>query len=207
MSEAIASPLCVEVDLDGPTAMQRDLNLLAAGVPAVRVYTWEGVWVTIGRNQDPDQALVDARNTRWVRRPTGGAAVLHGHDVTIGLVMPLSLRSAEDTYRTATAPLIAALRALGISADLGIDVGRETSSPAFADCFATSTRNDIVDPRTMQKICGCALKRTRSAVLLQASVPVAEPLVDPATLLSGGVKAATTIIQATKLAEHLNICM
>ena len=128
MSEATAFPQSPETGLDGPTAMQRDLALLNAGEAAFRVYTWEGVWVTLGRNQKPEDVLVDPENTKWIKRPTGGAAVLHGHDVTVGLVLPLKVGSVDSTYRTATEPLIKALNKLGIPAILAADLGPDFQS-------------------------------------------------------------------------------
>ena len=203
MSEATAFPRSPETGLDGPTAMQRDLDLLLAGKAAFRIYTWEGVWVTLGRNQNPEDVLVDPGNTNWIKRPTGGAAVLHGHDVTVGLVLPLKAGSVVDTYRTVTESLIKALNELGIPACLAADIGVQTSNPLLADCFATVSKNDIVDPGSMRKICGCALRRTRDAVLLQASIPVQAPTCDPSSIILHGVQTFAIPVAAGNLSEAL----
>ena len=39
-----------------------------------------------------------------------------------------------------------------------------------------------MSPIDGRKVCGCALKFTRNAILLQASIPIGEPLVEPGLL-------------------------
>src|SRR5579862_8679410 len=78
--------------LDGMTNMVKDTELLTgaeAGAAGCRVYGWDGPWVSLGRFQSPKRDLLSPENTHWVTRPTGGKAVLHGHDVTVGLAVPL----------------------------------------------------------------------------------------------------------------------
>ncbi|MEZ0326513.1 MAG: hypothetical protein ACAH95_11470 [Fimbriimonas sp.] len=182
----------------GPFHMAADVQLLAnaqAGEWGLRVYEWDGLWVSLGRNQVAEDVLLDAA-TPTVTRPTGGAAVLHGHDVTVSIAMPL-LRPRADSYRIVTAPLIEALRAQGLEVALA-----ESASgfyPDLPDCFATTTKNDLIDSTTRQKVCGCALRRTREAVLLQASIPVREPLAEPASIIRGGVQSAITPINPKQL--------
>lgn len=184
--------------------MAADIDLLERaeiGETGFRVYGWDGVWVSLGMNQAPLDTLVDAEATNWVLRPTGGAAVLHGHDVTVSIAMPLATRI--DTYRTVTSPLVAALNALGIPAMLAEDLGEARAYKSRPDCFATTTKNDIIHRETLQKICGCALRRTRAAVLLQASIPVAPPLVDSSTVIRGGVRTAVTCVEPEALRHEL----
>src|SRR4051812_23191761 len=107
--------------------MERDIRLLDSaenGVAGCRIYTWDGPWVSLGRFQSPDRDLVDPERSNWVMRPTGGKAVLHGHDVTVGLAVPLRLldltgqRSLKAVYRLVIGPLVEGLRACGIPARL-----------------------------------------------------------------------------------------
>ena len=53
-----------------------------------------------------------------------------------------------------------------------------------ADCFAHVSANDLVDPDSGLKVCGCALRLTDKAVLVQASIPNGLPLVDPQTVFA-----------------------
>ncbi|MBS1714968.1 MAG: hypothetical protein JST30_11600 [Armatimonadetes bacterium] len=184
--------VALDGDHDGPTNMARDAALLEAaeqGRPGGRVYGWSEPWVSLGRFQDPSRA-VRPGSVPTVKRPTGGKAVLHGHDVTLGLAVPLSLlgltdercRSVAGVYRAMAQVLVPCLRAAGLHAELGEDTTFVRDRKHVSDCFAVVSANDIVDPETGQKVCGCALRIGERAVLLQASVPVGRPLVDPASV-------------------------
>jgi len=175
--------------------MARDAVLLERaerGRAYARVYTWDGAWVSLGRFQRPERALRSPASINWVMRPTGGKAVLHGHDVTVGIALSLSdngisqseSRRISAVYRRAVAPLVEALSRAGLPAVLADGTKYVKTAGRTADCFAHVSPNDIVDPNTGAKVCGCALRVTASAVLLQASVPVSDPLVDPSELFA-----------------------
>ena len=183
---------------DGQFNMAADARLFARaeqGAPGWRVYGWDGPWVSLGCYQDPKRDLLDPELVPWVMRPTGGKAVLHGHDVTVGLALPLGLlsrlssideeklaRSLRVVYRLALAPIVDALRTCGQPAILGEELpAKRTQSKAgrVADCFAVVSANDVVHEKTGMKVCGCALKLTHKAVLVQASIPATAPLIDP----------------------------
>jgi len=210
--------------------MALDAQLLESaeneGKPGYRVYGWDGPWVSLGMWQDPERDLLDPSLVPWVMRPTGGGAVLHGHDVTVALAAPLELilerrrrrpnaqsrleegfvpqsRSVRAMYRWLTAPILEALRECGLPAVLaenrdgsrppsGSDRSHssntthtshrleETGSFKGApDCFGRVSPNDIVHAGLGMKVCGCALRVTRRASLLQASIPTGTPLIDP----------------------------
>lgn len=199
------SPFAFTIDQPegGPANMCRDIALLDAaerGEPGCRVYSWNGPWISLGRFQRPSDALVDPEQTDFVIRPTGGKAVLHGHDVTVGLALPIpsphgrapvaggnwgeGIRpSIKKAYTEISKPLIAAMRACGLPAALAADTKFSGRGPRVADCFAHISPNDIVDDRTGMKVCGCALRLTQGAVLIQASIPAGKPLVDPAGII------------------------
>jgi lipoate-protein ligase A len=191
----------IDAALDGPENMARDLELFEGQGIRARVYFWDGPWVSLGRNQSPREALI-----RSVVRPTGG---LHGHDVTVGFAMPFR-GGVKAAYRAATRPLNGALRACGLPVVLaenfapvlgrvGSDLapcqdttgrvhrdsdGRGTSP---GDCFAGTSLNDLVHEKTGAKVCGCALKVSRDRLLLQASIPCREPLIDPSEAIQGAL--------------------
>lgn len=179
---------------DGHDAMRRDIRMLEEGRLAAWLYTWKGPWVSLGLSQSESRDLRPGHRVPVTRRPTGGRAVLHGHDLTLGLVCPLSnlarigedsyglSRSIRAVYRRIIEPIRLALVDSGLPADLGENTRFAKSSGRSADCFATASPNDLVCSDTGQKICGVALKLTERAVLVQASIPVGPPLVDPASL-------------------------
>ena len=181
----------VDPPQSGFANMAADAHLLEAaegGEMGCRVYSWDGPWISLGKQQLAERDLLDPNLVPWVMRPTGGKAVLHGHDVTVGLALPLAVlaedgeslsRSVRKVYRRIAAPLVAALNDCGICAALGEDTPFARRGVRSADCFAHVSANDIVDARTGLKVCGCALRLTATAVLVQASIPNGRPLVDP----------------------------
>lgn len=178
-----------EPPMSGPANMAADIALIEvaeAGEVAARVYAWEGPWVSLGKFQSPDVDLIGP--IPHVIRPTGGKAVLHGHDATIGLAVPLGMldctsRDVKKAYRSVSVPIVAALRACGLNAKLAEETRFVGTGARTADCFAFNSPNDIVDADTGKKVCGCALVLSHSTLLLQASIPCGEPLIDPRTVL------------------------
>lgn len=172
---------------DGPANMARDEALLDEldELDCVgRIYGWTDAWVSLGRFQRAEKALLKECKVPYVIRPTGGKAVLHGHDITLGLAARLDWLGSPErritvVYRRLLTPIVNALNEAGVACALGEKTRFVGQSSKSGDCFAHVSPNDIVNPQTGQKVCGCALKITESSVLLQASIPVAHPLVDP----------------------------
>ncbi len=182
-------PLTRDPALDGTENMARDrelLRLAESGVAGARIYTWTGEWVTLGRFQSPERDLLDPTLIPHAMRPTGGKAVLHGHDLTVGFAAPLALigsaRSVRDAYRFLVGPLVTALQECGVPAEIA--EGSGSGSNSSTDCFAASAQCDVVHAETREKLCGCALRLGRNSALVQASIPYKEPLIDPALLFA-----------------------
>ena len=194
--------------------MAADSELLVQaelGEAGARVYSWDGPWVSLGRSQTPGRALRQPALVPFVSRPTGGKAVLHGHDMTVALALPLqylgldssSSKSVVAVYRSVVAHLIDALRLSGVDARLGEDTNFVGHAGHTSDCFAHVARNDIVDPQSGQKVCGCALRLTSLAVLVQASVPIAPPIVDPSTVFDRAAAVTWVKLDPSVFARHL----
>lgn len=182
--------------LDGITNMARDESLLEEaeeGKPCFRLYAWDGPWVSLGMFQKPEKALLPESEVPWVMRPTGGKAVLHGHDITVGAAFPFEAlglkesetRSVAPAYRAIIRPLVAALKDSGAMVMLGEETQFVKSGGVTPDCFAHIAPNDVIDPRNGRKVMGCALKMGRRAVLVQCSLPAGPPLVDPNSVFPG----------------------
>ena len=176
---------------DGVVNMARDVELrdqADQGEFGCRVYFWSGPWVTLGRFQSAPKDLIDPTAIEWIVRPTGGKAVLHGHDVTVGLAAPLaqigcSSRELKRAYRALILPLVSALRECAVPCVLAEGTIHESKGIRTSDCFAFNSANDVVDEITGIKVCGCALQLTETSVLLQASIPYTQPLVDPSSVI------------------------
>lgn len=141
----------------------------AAGdsLPTLRFYDWNPACISLGRFQ---KSLSLASQFDIVRRPTGGRAVLHQHEITYAAVLreellPPDARSVVGAYRFLSAGLVEGLKRLGIEAALARG---ETESEGAANCFASSARCDfLVDGR---KLIGAAQCRKQGAILQHGSI-------------------------------------
>src|SRR5437868_3538852 len=74
---------------DGPTQMAADEALLdhvtATGRPALRFYTWQPATLSLGYFQPAADRLA---GVPYVRRASGGGAILHHRELTYGLALP-----------------------------------------------------------------------------------------------------------------------
>jgi lipoate-protein ligase A len=185
---------------DGPTNMRLDRELLASaeeGRVGYRIYGWRGAWVSLGMYQRPERVLRPDCTVPYVLRPTGGRAVLHGHDLTVSLAAPraallagigpdvASGRPVREVYRRLVAPIVAGLCDAGLDARLAEQTCFAAKPGPSPDCFATAAENDVVDAKSGRKLCGCALRLTEHAALLQASIPLGMALVPPESLFLG----------------------
>lgn len=198
----------IDPDQTAATQMARDHELFEAalrGESIARVYKWDQPWVTLGRFQKPSETLVNPDDLKWTVRETGGAAVLHGHDLTLGVAVPLvGAVGVREVYWRLVMPIVLALQGLGLDAVLGEEAG-------FADrregayCFLGKSQNDVVSARTGQKLCGCALRVTREAALLQASIPIHEPSVRAELVIQDSGADLWTELDAASLARSLTV--
>lgn len=153
--------------------------------PTLRLYGWERPSISIGHFQDISRGGIDLEycldaGIDIVQRPTGGRAVLHGHDVTFSIVLsesdlPDDARNVIGSHSWLMSGILAGLRSLGIDARLGSPGG--SSSQRSADCFAHAAACDIVAGTS--KIAGSAQVRRHGAILEQGSIPFGHPAIEP----------------------------
>lgn len=171
------------------------LDAASRGVCTARIYLWDGPWVTLGMSQKAEEALdLDACSrlgVRWVVRPTGGRAVLHGADVTFSLACPLSEvggapRNVRAAYRALAPLIVEALNRAGVRASLG-ERSPSLGPPNYrgVDCFRSLSTSDVADAESGSKLAGTALRIRGDCVLLQASIPTGPYLVPPETIYRG----------------------
>lgn len=132
----------------------------------LRLYRWDPPTVSIGRNQSPDGVVREG--IPWVRRPTGGQAVWHAHEVTYAVAAPIALfGSLRSAYREIHERLARALRGLGIPATIAPPPAvRSTGRPAA--CFAVPVGGEILIRG--RKVVGSAQVRRRTAFLQHGSI-------------------------------------
>src|SRR5437762_6826079 len=89
---------------DGATNMAADETLLhsaASAVASLRFYTWTTATLSLGYFQPHAVRLSDPLLVElpFVRRPSGGATLVHHHEVTYALALPPHLQSGEPWLR------------------------------------------------------------------------------------------------------------
>lgn len=145
----------------------------ASGIPVLRLYGWTPATVSLGFAQRASDALdfeeMHERHIAWVRRPTGGRAVLHDMEVTYSVSIPeadpLYALGLEASYKWICEPIITALQVVGVSAELA---QHGSSGFVSASCFTAPGTTDIVAHQ--RKIVGSAQMRTRAGFLQHGSL-------------------------------------
>ena len=177
-----------ELDVPRTAASQMavDLALLdevaSGGAPALRLYTWSGPALSLGRFQpevDVDAGACRRFGVDVVRRPTGGRALLHGGDVTYAAVFPRpsgAAGSVDALYRTLARALIAGLDRLGVGAEVGRGDGE-----VGAACLSAARGADL--RAGDRKLCGSAQLQREGVVLQHGSVLCRRLAVDESDLL------------------------
>ncbi len=155
--------------------MARDLALLrraaVTGRAVLRLYAWERPTVSFGRHEAVrgvwDVHAMGAAGLDVVRRPTGGRALLHTHDVTYSVSLPLGAGVPwRNVYDAINALLIKALQSLGAPARLSNR--RTVVSPDGALCFTDPAEGEIMLGDS--KIAGSAVWRADGGYLQHGSI-------------------------------------
>lgn len=173
--------LLVTPPTDGATNMAIDeaiLHALADGVgrPTLRFYQWVPPCLSLGYNQHYDEvdgAACARLGYSWVRRPTGGRAILHTDELTYSVIAPVGDPRVDggilESYRRLSTGLLAGLRALG--ADV-FQAQREKvrNSQKGGVCFDTPSNYEITVGG--KKLIGSAQVRRRRMVLQHGTLPL-----------------------------------
>ncbi len=172
-----------------------------AGVAAIRLYQWREPTLSLGYFQQyHDRRMHGAsRACPVVRRPSGGGAIVHDHELTYSIVLPAAhrlARAAEELYFVVHTAFIKVLQRALIHFDLGCTLRlRESVSPRPPGrepflCFERAGGGDVVlkgtgglrhsgavlaetEAAREFKILGSAQRRLRGAILQHGSLLLA----------------------------------
>jgi lipoate-protein ligase A len=140
-------------------------SALERRVASLRFYTWADPTLSLGYFQPHADRLP---GVAWVRRPTGGDAILHHHELTYCLALP-----AGPPWHTAESWLCrfhhvvgAALRQVGIATDT-VACGQEQRLGPFL-CFQHQTPADL--RIAGHKVVGSAQRRPHGAMMQHGSI-------------------------------------
>lgn len=164
--------------LPGSVQMDRDLEMLHYAKegrigPTVRFYQWKEPTVSLGYHQKPqvlDFERLAESDVPWVRRPTGGAAVLHSEELTYAIVLPgpIGKDCWNDIQRMVGEAITRSLRSMGVPAQLDEKGEPLSALPNRTSCFTRTSRWEVTCHG--RKIVGSAQRRLDGSVLQHGSI-------------------------------------
>jgi lipoate-protein ligase A len=159
---------------DGPTNMAADEVLVrtaaAHGIASLRFYGWSEATLSLGYFQPARARLTDPllADLPWVRRPSGGAALVHHHEITYALAVPPGKEwHAGGPWMPRMHGMIA--RAI---AECGVQLLPVTAVDAVKHgevlCFQQLTPGDLIGDGS--KVVGSAQRKYCGALLQHGSI-------------------------------------
>lgn len=146
-----------------------------ATMPALRLYGWEPLCLSLGYGQrlsDIDTVRLAEREWGFVRRPTGGRAILHGDELTYSVALPMDHELAQgdiiESYRQISQALVAAMELLGL-----VPQSERRDGPSSARgpvCFEVPSHYEITAGG--RKLIGSAQVRRRDGLLQHGTLPL-----------------------------------
>jgi lipoate-protein ligase A len=167
-----------DVVKSGRVLMEEDLAFLEQAErgeigPLVRFYEWNVPTVSLGFHQNAEQLdteRLNAAGVPWVRRPTGGAAVLHSEELTYAIVMPNcdGPKDAARVQELVSRAIAGGLRMIGVEAEVDERGEPLTALPNRASCFVRTSRWEVTVRG--KKIVGSAQRKLSHAILQHGSI-------------------------------------
>lgn len=149
--------------------------------PTLRFYGWQPAALSLGYFQqlkkEVDLEKCKKQGIDFVRRLTGGRAILHKQELTYSIVIredyQLLADSIEKSYQQISAGLAAGLNQLGVEAELKeVERGRKAPRGHSAACFDAPSWYEVV--LNNKKLIGSAQRRKENTILQHGSLPLAD---------------------------------
>ncbi len=180
-------------------------NAGALPLPTLRFYGFAPRCLSLGRLQKalpPGAKVPEAeRDFDVVRRPTGGRAVWHAHEITYSISAPLAFlpdhaRSVQGAYEWLSRGFLLGLESLGVRSELAPHFKSGEGGP---NCFAASAACDFVVGG--KKLIGAAQCRLESAFLQHGSLLLAMDARQWEEKTGGPMTGATSLQELGVFAE------
>lgn len=143
----------------------------------LRLYAWEPACLSIGYAQaweDVDKQRLDERGWDWVRRPTGGRAILHTDELTYSVIAPLDesriAGSVLESYQRLSKALLSGLHRLNIPAEAHPQSMAGNTPESGPVCFEVPSNYEVVAGG--KKLVGSAQARRKEGVLQHGTLPL-----------------------------------
>jgi len=166
-----------------------DLHILDDTLPILRIYKWIKPTLSIGRNQKQDEINFEKckeLGIDFVRRPTGGKAVLHDGEITYSFVASKKYGFSEkilESYMQISKALVSGLKDLNENLDLSLGKIKTKEYMKNSLCFAASTIADI--NYLGLKIVGSAQLRRELSLLQHGSILINQDFSKLPIILNG----------------------
>jgi len=150
------------------------VNIKQGENPILRFYGWQPFCLSLGFHQKTDGICFDRLHDDGftaVRRPTGGSAIFHSHELTYSLIIPGPGAEHHFIYQEFHKILAAALKKMGYNINLHEE---QSSSPCLnkgADSFACFNRPAFTEIKfNGRKLVGSAQKIYPTSLLQHGSI-------------------------------------
>lgn len=148
--------------------------------PVIRFYEWNPATLSIGYFQrserDIDLQAVKEQQIGFVRRPTGGRAVLHDSELTYSIIVseeyPNMPQTVTEAYRFLSEGLLKGFQYLGLNAYFSVPDTEEKrdalKKPKSAVCFDAPSWYELVVEG--KKVAGSAQTRQKGVILQHGAI-------------------------------------
>jgi lipoate-protein ligase A len=141
--------------------------------PTLRIYGWSEPFISIGYNQKASNVVKTAANVPFVRRLTGGAAILHNREITYSIICSLGdlnlPQEVKKTYEILNSFIKEFYKRLGLKALFAKDIYSYGLGRHENFCYGSSEHFDFVI--NGKKIGGNAQRRRRGLIFQHGSIP------------------------------------
>lgn len=148
--------------------------------PVIRFYEWNPATLSIGYFQqaarDIDLEAVKQQGLGFVRRPTGGRAVLHDQELTYSIIVteeyPNMPKTVTEAYRVLSEGILLGFQNLGLDAYFSVPDTEEKQAdlkkPKSAVCFDAPSWYELVVEG--KKVAGSAQTRQKGVILQHGAI-------------------------------------
>ena len=159
---------------DGPTNMAADeaaLESAERGIASLHFYTWSEPTLTLGYFQPASVVQAVPGNLPWVRRSTGGDAIVHHRELTYALALPSGKEwSSPEPWTCRFHHLLREVLAESGIESRAVLCGEEKRL-GEALCFLNQTAGDLLIRGS--KVAGSAQRKRKGAILQHGSLLLA----------------------------------
>jgi lipoate-protein ligase A len=148
-----------------------------SSTPVLRLFAWDPACLSLGFAQpssDMDDVALKEKGWDFVRRPTGGRAILHIDEITYSICAPLNAPAVQgsilESYRRLSGGLLEALKILGVNACADKEYSNSQLNRSHPVCFEVPSNYEITADG--KKLIGSAQSRKMGGVLQHGTLPL-----------------------------------